>query len=105
MYAFLDIVFVHPSHFFEDIDLLVELRALFDQLVILLVKLIDIVEKLEVLLFALDVGRDDLIDVADTCGFHDCLECLLNDLSVSDVLVEQALLLDVFVQDGVESDG
>ena len=88
LYALLDVVFVHSRHLLVDVDLLVIPAARFDQLVILLVQLIDVVEELEVLLFALDVCRDDLVDIADASGFHNCLEGLLDDLGVPHVLIE-----------------
>ena len=104
LYALLDIILVHSRHFFIDIDLCVILEARVSQLIALLVQLIDIIEKLEVLLFALNVSRDDLVDIANTGCLHNCLECFLDDLCVTHVLVEQALLLDVFVLDAVEAD-
>ena len=49
------------------------------------------------MLLSLDECSDNLIDIVNARGLHDRLEGLLNDLGVSHVLIEQALLLDVLV--------
>ena len=58
------------------------------QLIILLVKLVDVVEQLHNLFFRLDESSDNLIDVVDAGSLHDSFEGFLDDLSIADVLVE-----------------
>ena len=66
-------------------------------MIVLLIELIYVVEQLNVLLFSFDEGGDDLVDVVDTGCLHDCLEGLLDDLSVAHVLVKQPFFLDILV--------
>ena len=94
---------IHDAHLLVDRYLLFVLAIRLFQLVVLLVKLVDIIEKLHVLLLCLDEGRDDLVNVVDSCRFHYCLKGLLNDLCIANVLVEQALLFHILVDDRVNA--
>ena len=74
------------------------------QCIVFLVELINIVEKLHILLLCLDKGRDDFGDVVDTGCLHDRFEGFLDDFGIANILVEQTLLFNVLVDDGVDAD-
>jgi len=57
------------------------------QCIVFLVELINIVEKLHILLLCLDKGRDDFGDVVDTGCVHDRFEGFLDDFGVANILV------------------
>ena len=73
------------------VNLLVILSVGLLELVVLLVELVNIVEKLHVLLFSLYKCCDDLLDAADARGFHDCFESLLDDFGIPHILIQEAL--------------
>ena len=89
------IIIVQFGHFLVKSDFGVELPVRLLKRIVLLVQLVYVVEKLDVLLFGLDEGGDDFVNVVDSCGLHDGLESLLDNLRVSHILVKQSLLLDV----------
>lgn len=94
----------HGSNLFIPCDLGVQLVVFIFHSVSCLAELIDVVEEGVILLFGLDEGRDNLIDVGDASVLLDDLEGLLDDFSVSQVLVEQPFLLLILVRDRFKSD-
>jgi len=68
-----------------------------------LVKLVDVVEQTVVLFFCFDESCDDLIDVSDARALLDDIKSLSYYASVSDVQVQHAFLLFVFVFDVFKS--
>lgn len=99
-----EVVVVQLRHFFIGCDLGVVVAIGFLELIVLLVQLVHVVEELYVLLLRLDESCHDFINVSDSSRFHNRLECLLDDLSVADILVQKALLLDVLRHDRVQAD-
>ena len=97
------VVLVHPGHLLVHGDLLVIITVRFFKGVVLLVQLVDIVKQLNVLLFSLDECSNDLVNVIDTSSFHYGLEGLLDNLGVTHVLIQQALLLFIFLRHCVQS--
>ena len=89
---------VEPAHLLVAIYFLVEELTLGFEVVSLLIELINVVVKRIVLLLSLDKCRHDFIDVGDPCGVLNGFKSLFNDLGIPHVLVQQFLLLLVFVR-------
>ena len=98
------VVVIHPCHLFKHLDLGVVVAIGLLKLITLLVQLVHVVEKLNVLFLSLDESSNDFVNIVDSSSLHDRLKGLLNDLSIPHILVKQALLLNVLVDDRVEAD-
>ena len=56
------------------------------------------------MLFSLNESVDNLINACDSSAGHDYIESVLDDLSISNVLVEQPFLLFVLIRDSFHPD-
>lgn len=87
----------------NSLDLLFDIDVALFEMVVFGVERIHIVEQRIVLLLCLDERRHDLFDVRNTSGLLDLIECVLDDLHVSQILVHQLSLLLVSLNDFVEA--
>lgn len=105
LFNFRDEVFiVYFAHLLVEGDLLVILSIRLFELVVLLVKLVHVVEQLDILVLCFDESSHNFVDVVNSSRLEDCFEGLLDDLCVTHILVQQPLLLNVLVHNRVHAD-
>jgi len=99
----LEFCFVQFWHRVVTFDLIINLGIAFFESITLLVELIDIVEQAVVLFFCFNESSNNFIDVGDARSLLDHIEGLSNYTSVSNIQVQHAFLLFVFVFNVFES--
>ena len=87
----------HCHDLFKRLHLLVQVFVVFLETVRLLTELVDVIKECDILFLCLDEGCHDLFNTGDASRLHNRLKCFLNDLCISDILLQQSPLLFILI--------